>query len=145
MLQALGLIEVTGYLGAITAADAALKAANVHLLKSEKIRGGITTIELVGDVAAVSAAVEAGTVVAENLGSLRSSHVIPRLDAAVQALLIEDKSKETAEQPPEEVKDQPATSKGEPSVASEETMEVLEDQKQPKPSQKKTTKKSKKK
>ncbi|EOI01893.1 hypothetical protein UAY_01301 [Enterococcus moraviensis ATCC BAA-383] len=90
MLEALGLIEVNGYLGAICAADAALKAANVKLLKSEKIKGGITTIELVGDVAAITAAVDAGKVVAETLGCLRASHVIARMDNAVQSLLLEE-------------------------------------------------------
>ncbi|GGC84771.1 BMC domain-containing protein [Enterococcus wangshanyuanii] len=88
-LEALGMIEVTGYLGAVSAADAALKAANVHLLKSEKIKGGITTVELIGDVAAITAAVDAGKVVAEKLGCLRASHVIPRMDIAVQELLMD--------------------------------------------------------
>ncbi|WP_375180083.1 BMC domain-containing protein [Enterococcus rotai] len=90
MLEALGLIEVNGYLGAISAADAALKAANVKLLKSEKIKGGISTVELVGDVAAITAAVDAGKVVAETLGCLRASHVIARMDNAVQSLLLEE-------------------------------------------------------
>ncbi|MGG5343802.1 BMC domain-containing protein [Enterococcus sp. AZ192] len=88
-LEALGMIEVTGYLGAVSAADAALKAANVHLLKSEKIKGGITTVELIGDVAAITAAVDAGKIVAEKLGCLRASHVIPRMDIAVQELLMD--------------------------------------------------------
>ncbi|WP_086313487.1 hypothetical protein A5821_000993 [Enterococcus sp. 7F3_DIV0205] len=90
MLEALGMIEVTGYLGAISAADAALKAANVKLLKSEKVKGGITTIELIGDVAAITAAVDAGKVVAENLGCFRASHVIPRMDPATQSLLLDE-------------------------------------------------------
>ncbi|WP_348920227.1 BMC domain-containing protein [Enterococcus rotai] len=90
MLEALGLIEVNGYLGAICAADEALKAANVKLLKSEKIKGGITTVELVGDVAAITAAVDAGKVVAETLGCLRASHVIARMDTAVQSLLLDE-------------------------------------------------------
>ncbi|MGX7148578.1 BMC domain-containing protein [Enterococcus ureasiticus] len=90
MLEALGMIEVTGYLGAISAADAALKAANVTLLKSEKVKGGITTVELVGDVAAITAAVDAGKLVAEKLGCLRASHVIARMDAATQTLLLDN-------------------------------------------------------
>ena len=98
-LEALGMIEVTGYLGAVSAADAALKAANVHLLKSEKIKGGITTVELIGDVAAITAAVDAGKIVAEKLGCLRASHVIPRMDIAVQELLM-DKPTVTEESAP---------------------------------------------
>lgn len=101
MVEALGMIEVTGYLGAISAADAALKAANVKLLRSEKVKGGITTIELVGDVAAITAAVDAGKIVAEKLNCLRASHVIARMDPAVQNLLLDDKEevKKSVESP----------------------------------------------
>ena len=66
-MRALGMIEVRGFLGAISAVDAALKAANVELNNAETIRGGLTTIELVGDVAAVHAAVGAGVIVAKKL------------------------------------------------------------------------------
>lgn len=97
MLQALGMIEVTGYLGAISSADAALKAANVTLLRSEKVQGGITTVELIGDVSAVTAAVEAGKMVAEKLGCFRASHVIPRMDPATQAILLDIKEKPASE------------------------------------------------
>lgn len=58
--EALGLIEVTGFLGAVVAADTCLKAANVELIRCEVIKGGLTTVELTGDVGAVNAAVEAG-------------------------------------------------------------------------------------
>ncbi|MGX7025184.1 BMC domain-containing protein [Vagococcus hydrophili] len=78
-IESLGLIEIKGYLGAVAAADAALKTADVTLLNAEVIKGGQTTIQLVGDVAAVKVAVEAGSVVAENLNCLISSHVIPRM------------------------------------------------------------------
>lgn len=97
MLEALGMIEVTGYLGAISSADAALKAANVTLLRSEKVQGGITTVQLIGDVAAVTAAVDAGKVVAESLGCFRASHVIPRMDIATQAILLDVKEKPVTE------------------------------------------------
>nr|WP_141690696.1 BMC domain-containing protein [Brochothrix thermosphacta] len=87
--RALGLIEVYGYLGAIATADATLKAADVELVNAEKISGGLTTIQVMGDVGAVTAGVESGRVVAESLGCLLSSHVIARMDADTQALLIE--------------------------------------------------------
>lgn len=93
--KALGLIEVRGMLGAILAADAALKAANVELLGNYSIRGGLTTVELVGDVAAVYAAVEAGVDSVKDMNLLISSHVIPRLDDQVERLLMkkyEDKN-----------------------------------------------------
>nr|WP_241153415.1 BMC domain-containing protein [Enterococcus mediterraneensis] len=74
------MIEVRGFLGAISAVDAALKAANVELNNAETIRGGLTTIELVGDVAAVHAAVGAGVIVAKKLNCLIAHHVIARID-----------------------------------------------------------------
>jgi len=86
--KALGLIEVRGKLGAILAADAAIKAANVILLGSEVIRGGLTTIYVIGDVAAVKAAIEAGEVAVANKNCLISSHVIPRLNDQVEKMLM---------------------------------------------------------
>lgn len=53
--EALGLIEVTGFLGAVVLADTCLKATNVELIQCEVIRGGLTTVELTGDVGAVNA------------------------------------------------------------------------------------------
>jgi energy-coupling factor transport system substrate-specific component len=88
MAKALGLIEVRGKLGSILAADAAVKAANVILLGGEVIRGGLTTIHIIGDVEAVKAAVEAGEVAVANKNCLISSHVIPRLDDQVEQMLI---------------------------------------------------------
>ncbi len=75
---ALGLIETRGLIGSIEAADAATKAADVKLVGSEKIRGGFVTIKLIGDVAAVRAAVDAGAAAAARVGELISTHVIPR-------------------------------------------------------------------
>lgn len=75
----LGLIEVKGYVGAIEAVDAALKAANVTLLNMEKISSGLVTVKAIGDVAAVQAAVDAGGEAAKKVALLISSHVIPRV------------------------------------------------------------------
>jgi ethanolamine utilization protein EutM len=75
---ALGLVETRGYVGAIEAADAGLKAANVRLLASERADAGLVTVMFGGDVAAVRAAVSAGAAAAERVGHLVSSHVIPR-------------------------------------------------------------------
>lgn len=88
MAKALGLIEVRGELGAILAADAAVKAASVTLLGKEVIRGGLTTIHIIGDIGAVKAAVEAGEVAVANKNCLISSHVIPRLDDQVEQMLM---------------------------------------------------------
>ena len=75
---ALGLIETRGLVGAIEATDAGLKAADVRLLGTEKADAGLVTVKFVGEVAAVKAAVDAGTAAAERVGHLVSSHVIPR-------------------------------------------------------------------
>jgi microcompartment protein CcmL/EutN len=78
MTDALGIIETVGYTAAIQAADAAVKSANVKLGKLVKVGGGRVSIILRGDVAAVKAAVEAGTQAARNVGNVVSELVIPR-------------------------------------------------------------------
>jgi microcompartment protein CcmL/EutN len=80
-MQALGLIEVVGYPPAVEAADAALKAANVTLLSIAKADAGIMTVEIVGDVGAVTSAVDAGARSAARIGLVRARHVIPRVES----------------------------------------------------------------
>jgi len=75
---ALGLIETKGLIGAIEAADAMLKAANVRLLGHREIGGGLVTVMVRGDVGAVKAATDAGAVAAGKAGEVVSVHVIPR-------------------------------------------------------------------
>ncbi|MBC1348793.1 BMC domain-containing protein [Listeria welshimeri] len=87
--ETLGLIEVTGFLGAVVAADTCLKAANVELIRCEVIKGGLTTVELTGDVGAINAAVEAGKAATESLGCLISSHVIARLSEETKSLFVQ--------------------------------------------------------
>lgn len=94
MGKALGLIEFIGYVPAICAADTALKAASVDLIGIEKVTGGIVTVKITGDVDAVQAAVESAENYASRVGSLRSAHVIPRLDDEVENLLMNSKSSE---------------------------------------------------
>lgn len=78
MLEALGMVETIGMVGAIEAGDAMVKAANVKLVNLEKIGGGYVTALVRGDVGAVKAATEAGAKAAENIGELYAVHVIPR-------------------------------------------------------------------
>jgi ethanolamine utilization protein EutM len=78
MQSAIGLIETKGLIGSIEAADAMVKAANVHLLGQERIGGGYVTVIVEGDVGAVKAATEAGAAAAKRVGELVSVHVIPR-------------------------------------------------------------------
>lgn len=87
MELALGLIETKGLIGAIEAADAMLKTANVQLISKEKISAGLVTIKIVGEVAAVKAAVDAGAAAAQKVSQLISAHVIPRPDDQLDNLI----------------------------------------------------------
>jgi ethanolamine utilization protein EutM len=84
---ALGLIETRGFVGAVEAADVMVKTANVRLIGKEIIRDGLVTVEVIGEVAAVKAAVDAGAAAAARVGYLVSQHVIPRPIDDIEALL----------------------------------------------------------
>jgi microcompartment protein CcmL/EutN len=83
---AIGLIETQGLIGVIEAIDTACKAASVEVIGREKLGGGYITVIIKGDVAAVTAAVEAGKAKVDGLGKLIAAHVIPRPTAAVLGL-----------------------------------------------------------
>jgi microcompartment protein CcmL/EutN len=85
--EALGMVEVKGLVGAIEAADAMLKSANVSLVGYEKIGSGLVTVMVRGDVGAVKAATDAGSSAAEKVGQLISVHVIPRPHSDVEKIL----------------------------------------------------------
>lgn len=94
MNNALGLVETKGLVGAIEAADAMVKSANVQLVGYEKIGSGLVTVMVRGDVGAVkaavdagSAAVDAGSAAASAVGEVKSCHVIPRPHSDVEAIL----------------------------------------------------------
>lgn len=91
--RALGMIEVRGMLGSLIAADAALKAANVELVGNRRIKGGLTTLEVMGDVAAVNAAVEAGVEAVKDLNCIISHHVIANLDDQVERMIMDSLNK----------------------------------------------------
>ncbi len=93
MLEALGMVETKGLIGAIEAADAMVKAANVVLVGKEYIGAGFVTVMVRGDVGAVKAATDAGAAAARRVGELVSVHVIPRPHAEVEKIL--PKPKET--------------------------------------------------
>ena len=76
--EALGMVETKGLVGAIEAADAMVKSANVSLVGYEKIGSGLVTVMVRGDVGAVKAAVDAGASSAEKEGEVVAQHVIPR-------------------------------------------------------------------
>ena len=78
MSEALGMIETKGYVGSVEASDAMVKAANVTLVKTISIGGGLITVLARGDVGSVKAAVDAGSKAAAKVGELVSSHIIAR-------------------------------------------------------------------
>lgn len=88
--QALGLVETKGLVGAIEAADAGLKAANVTFLGNERADAGLVTVMFGGEVAAVKAAVDAGSSAAERVGELIGSHVIPRPHPMLDIIAVDE-------------------------------------------------------
>jgi len=87
MNDALGMIETKGLVGAIEAADAMVKSANVNLIGYEKIGSGLVTVMVRGDVGAVKAATDAGAAAARNVGEVVSVHVIPRPHGDTEKIL----------------------------------------------------------
>lgn len=86
-MQALGMVETKGLVGAVEAADAMVKAANVTLVGKEYVGGGLVTVMVRGDVGAVKAATDAGAAAATRVGQLLSVHVIPRPHTEVESIL----------------------------------------------------------
>ena len=76
--QAIGMIETKGYVAALAAADAMVKAANVTITGREEVGDGLVAVVINGDVGAVKAATEAGAETANQVDELVSVHVIPR-------------------------------------------------------------------
>ena len=87
MREALGMVETKGFVGAVEAADAMVKAANVVLIGQERIGAGYVTVLVRGDVGAVKAAVDAGGAAVQRVGELISTHVIPRPHEEVEKIL----------------------------------------------------------
>lgn len=132
-MQALGMIETRGLLASIEAADAMLKAADVTLLDRTKVGGGLVTISVTGDVAAVKAAVDAGAAAAERLGDglLVTQHVIacPQQDVELLFRPPEEKAakpKEIPEEPSDEGGEEPQPQEPEPAQEPEQEPEQPE-------------------
>ena len=111
-MKALGLIETRGMVGAIVAADIALKTAQVELINKEYTKGGLVCIEFEGDVAAVKASVEAAVMAIKDMEVLIASHVIPRPDDSVEKIIkrkvepsIEEVTQKKVEETKKEIKD----------------------------------------
>lgn len=121
-VESLGMIEVRGFLGAVVAADAALKAADVELQDVQITSGGLVTVLLRGDVSAVNASVDAGVSSIDQLGCLISQHVISRLDGQVDEMTTPPKGP-TEKPKPVKTEEKPST----PNVAKAPSADVTKD------------------
>ncbi len=90
--QALGMVETKGLVALLEASDAMMKAANVQMIGWDKIGSGMVTTFVVGDVAAVKAAVDAGADAAGRVGEVIATHVIPRPHDELGGLLPKPKA-----------------------------------------------------
>ena len=108
MNQSLGLLEVKGLLGAVTMSDVMVKASNVHVVNIDRANGfGWFTVKVVGDVGAVQSAVEAGAMVAKEMGCFVSSKVIPRVSQTVIDVFLQEETVPAKEEPTAEVVEEP--------------------------------------
>ena len=121
-MKALGLIESRGMVGAIVAADIALKTAQVELISKEYTKGGLVCIEFEGDVAAVKASVEAAVTAIKDMGIYIGSHVIPRPDDSVEKII--KRKKETSKE--EVVKEKAEEMENETKNMEEKSLESIE-------------------
>ncbi len=133
-MKALGLIEVRGMVPAVEALDSALKAANVNRLDVVKVGGGLVSVLIEGDVGAVRAAVDAAQAAAEKIGTVLSTHVIPRPAAEVTGMITPDPNPQPVQTPdpePEIEQPEPETTEEpeaeQPEDSTEETEEVTEE------------------
>lgn len=130
-MQALGMIEVYGYLTAVEALDSALKAANVSRLGVEKVRGGLVTVLVEGDVGAVKAAMDASAAAAERVGTVISVHVIPRPADDVTRMLKGGKEPEEPTPPEPEKPSEPEISSEPDTLSESEAVKAEEGEKAP--------------
>ena len=121
-MKALGLIETKGLVGAIVAADIALKTAQVELINREHTKGGLVCIEFEGDVAAVKASVEAAVTAIKDMGIYVGSHVIPRPDDSVEKII--KRKKETSKE--EVVKEKAEEMENKTKNMEEKSLESIE-------------------
>ena len=141
-MQALGMIETKGLIGAIEAADAMTKAANVTLIGKEKVGSGLITVMITGDIGAVKAAVDAGAAAAEQVGHLVGVHVIARPHDEIENILKKEVvEKEILEETIEEVVEE--IIEVVPEVISEEIVEEIEEKAQEEVLQRKVARRKK--
>ncbi|QGJ68448.1 Ethanolamine utilization microcompartment protein EutM [Planctomycetales bacterium 10988] len=91
-MEAVGMIEVKGFITLVEASDAMMKAANVEFMGWQKIGSGLVTAFVTGDVAAVKAATDAGANAASRIGEVVSVQVIPRPHEDLNSILPQPES-----------------------------------------------------
>ena len=126
-MKALGMIETIGMVGAIEALDTALKTADVDVLNRHIVKGGIVTVEIVGDVGAIKVAVEAGAEAAKKLGVFVGSHVIARPDEMVFQMIEKDSIVHQQQDTEKPVDDKTGKEDQKPEVKEEVKKEVKEE------------------
>lgn len=140
--KALGMVETKGLIASIEAADSMVKAAKVTLVGKERAQAGLITIMVIGETAAVKAAVDAGAVAAQRVGELVSTHVIPRPDDQLSSIIPVGDSEKVGsrekpkperktvpvkkEKPSREIKSTEPTKKTLPEIEIEEEIEIKE-------------------
>ena len=141
-MQALRMIETKGLIGAIEAADAMTKAANVTLIGKEKVGSRLITVMITGDVGAVKAAVDAGAAAAEQVGHLVGVHVIARPHDEIENILKKEVvEKDVIEETTEEVVEEVIEIS--PNIISEEIIEEIEEKAQEEVLQRKVARRKK--
>ena len=122
MNQSLGLLEVKGLLGAVTMSDVMVKASNVHVVNIDRANGfGWFTVKVVGDVGAVQSAVEAGAMVAKEMGCFVSSKVIPRVSQTVIDVFLQEETVPAKKEPTAEVVEEPTVETKEDTISTPAT------------------------
>lgn len=86
-MNALGMIETYGYLTAVEALDSALKAANVFLVDVVRVRGGLVTVLIEGDVGCSESCGRCRSGCSRKSGEVVSVHGVPRPDKDVKSML----------------------------------------------------------
>lgn len=125
------MVETRGLVGSIEAADVMLKTATVTLLAVEYVRAGLVTVEVVGEVAAVQAAVSAAAAAVPRVGELLATHVIPRPADDLTSLLEQHRSRlrtgpeEPASSPPRRARPKAAQQEGNAPDFDAESLEVM--------------------
>ena len=134
--RALGMIETRGLIASIEAADAMVKAAKVQLIGKEKVQGGLVTILVVGETAAVKSAVDAGAAAAQRVGELVSTHIIPRPDDQIDEMI---RGVTTVERKPRKQEEEIIPEKKTEPVAKQKEIKVKDSFEEVKPVQRTST------